>query len=102
MTGIAILIGPGVVMNWYYSRRTGLEIGRFWKETIQLYIIPIALCVLTLLLQRKIGFYDVRLLFIGIAVYTIVFAFLQVKFVMNEYEKALIFSLLMKFHRGKR
>ena len=25
-------VGKGVLMNWYYRRHVGLEIGRFWKE----------------------------------------------------------------------
>ena len=31
-TAITTFIGKGVLMNWYYRRHIGLEIGRFWKE----------------------------------------------------------------------
>lgn len=31
-TAITTFVGKGVLMNWYYRRHIGLEIGRFWKE----------------------------------------------------------------------
>ena len=31
-TAITTLVGKGLLMNWYYRRHIGLEIGRFWKE----------------------------------------------------------------------
>lgn len=31
-TAVTVLIGPGLVMNSYYKRRIGLDIGYFWRE----------------------------------------------------------------------
>ncbi len=35
-TGLTTLIGKGILMNWYYRRHVGLEIGRFWKEIFRI------------------------------------------------------------------
>jgi len=31
-TGITMFIGNGLIMNWYYKSKVGLDISRFWKE----------------------------------------------------------------------
>ena len=31
-TGLAMLIGNTLVINWYYQKKVGLEVGRFFKE----------------------------------------------------------------------
>ncbi len=31
-TTFTVVIGKGVLMNWYYHKHIGLDIGRFWKE----------------------------------------------------------------------
>lgn len=90
VTGVALVIGQGFIMNWYYSKKTGLEIGRFWKELLKTIIIPIVLCAVTLVISRFVDFYSIPLLLSGIIIYTLVFALLNWFVVMNSYEKELI------------
>lgn len=100
MTGIALIIGQGFVMNWYYWKKTGLEILRFWKEVGAIYIIPIVMCAATILLSNVIDFYNLFYMLFGIIVYTIVYCALNYMFVMNDYEKEIITGPLSKvFHR---
>ena len=35
-TGFSMFIGNGLVMNWYYSSVTGLQIKEFWKQIIKI------------------------------------------------------------------
>lgn len=94
MTGMALLIGQGFIMNWYYSKKIGLNILYFWKEIGQVIIWPTILCVITLIVSRFVNFYDLRVLMIGIVVYTILFAVVSLRFVVNDYERDLIYSPL--------
>ena len=96
MTGVALVIGQGFVMNWYYSKKTGLEIGRFWKELLKTMIIPVIMCIVTLLISRFVDFYNIPLMLTGIVLYTIVFAILNWFVVMNNYEKELISKPVLK------
>lgn len=96
MTGLALIIGQGFIMNWYYQKKTGLEMGRFWKEIAEIYLIPICMCVLTIFLSRSINFYNILIMLIGIVVYTLVYCILIWKFVMNNYERELIINLIKK------
>lgn len=45
MTGVALIIGQGFVMNWYYHKKTGLDMLRFWKQMLSVYIVPTLLCI---------------------------------------------------------
>lgn len=96
MTGVALVIGQGFVMNWYYRKKIGLEIGRFWKSVGVIYIIPAVMAVVTHLVSRAIDFYRIVPLFAGIAVYTVIFCILNWGFVMNTYEKELIMNPIRK------
>lgn len=35
-TGFSMFIGNGLIMNWYYSSITGLQIKEFWKQIIKI------------------------------------------------------------------
>ncbi len=87
MTGIALIIGQGIVMNMYYWKKIGLNIPRFWKELGKVYIVPTIMCAITLLLYLFIDFYNIYFLVIGIVIYTIIFCLLNWFIVMNDYEK---------------
>ena len=96
MTGVAMVIGNGFVMNWYYHRKTGLDMIRFWKQMGNVYIVPVLMCAATLLISKFIDFYKLPILFTGIAIYTVIYCVLNWKFTMNTYEKRLIFGRLKK------
>ena len=44
-TGLAMLVGNTFIINWYYSKKVGLEIGRFFKE-VYLKLVPAILSAL--------------------------------------------------------
>lgn len=90
MTGIATFIGQGLIMNWYYSSKTELNMKRFWKELFRPIIVSVPLCLITILLSCFINFFDITTLLIGIVCYTMVFFFIYWIFVMNDYEKSII------------
>lgn len=105
MTGIALVIGQGFVMNWYYWKKIKLEIPRFWKEVSKIYIFPIIMCVLVLISSLYINYYNIITLVIGIIVYTLVYVLVNWFFVMNDYEKSIfkdpVMKVLNKFRKKK-
>jgi len=90
MTGLSYLIGHGLIMNWYYWKRMGLNIPRFWKSIVGIFVIPILLTVLTLWISTKVDFYNICPLLIGMVVYAVAYCILSWLFVMNDYEKGLV------------
>lgn len=97
VTGIALIIGQGFAMNWYYKAKIGLNISKFWREIIKIYIAPTVMCVVTLLLSNVVDFYNLIWLADGIVIYTVVFALISWFFVMNDYEKNLFKKPIKKY-----
>ncbi len=95
MTGVARIVGQGFVMNWYYNKKIGLEIGRFWKAVLPIYFPPILMTLVTLALGRYfIDFYSVITLVIGIVCFSIIYVAYNWLFVMNEEEKSIVKDIL--------
>ena len=89
-TGMSNVIGQGLVMNWYYYKKIGLEMPRFWRNIGSLLPIPICMCIIGVILDRYIDYSAIPIFLAGVIVYTIIFAGLSWKFCMNTYEKDLI------------
>ena len=96
VTGGATVLGQGFIMNWYYWKKIGLEIPRFWKETGKMFIIPTIMCVITLLIKQFITLDTWMWLLLAIAIYTIVFAITNGFIVMNDYEKDICIGPIRK------
>lgn len=99
MTGVALIIGQGFLMNWYYHKKTGLNMLRFWGNIGKIYIIPVIMCIITLAISRYVDFYHLPILIIGIVLYTLVYCILNWTLVMNDYEKNLIKEPFQKLCR---
>lgn len=102
MTGVALVIGQGFAMNWYYHKKTGLDMARFWKQMANVYFVPVTMCAATLLLSKCIDFYKLPILFGGIVIYTIVYCVLNWMFTMRTYEKELLLGQLNRWRRRKK
>lgn len=95
-TAIAVFIGNGLIMNWYYYHRTKIDIPSFWKQISLLLpslIIPILLGLYVLLYVRVESLMSFALF---VVIYTFVFFASLFLFGMNRYEKDLLLSPSIK------
>lgn len=101
-TGIAFMVGNGIIMNIYYYKVTKLNIGKFWKNIGQMTIIPAVLVIA--------GYWEVNCyipvkgitrFLVEVIIYTLVFCGLSWKITMNQYEKNLFCDLIKKLLRIK-
>jgi O-antigen/teichoic acid export membrane protein len=90
MTGIALILGQGIVMNWYYHKKTGLDMIRFWKDVGGIYIIPVLMCMSAILLGSVIDYNTLWIMLVSIGVYSIVFLVLNWLFVLKDEEKTFV------------
>ena len=89
-TGIALLIGNGLIMNWYYHARVGLDIKFFWKEILS-FIPALMPTILAGILMVRYLSLDSILQFIGLGIIYIIIFCVSMWFIgMNQYEKDLI------------
>lgn len=105
VSGIAYMIGPVIIMNWYYYKKIGLEIGRFWKNIFPIFICPVSLCIITCIISNFINFDKWIPLFIGILCFAVLFIIISWKFVFTDYEKDIfrgpVLKIVRKFRRKK-
>lgn len=86
----ALLLGQGLIMNVYYSRKQGIDIAGFWKEILKMMIIPVIVSTISFFLVERIGLHSWSQLFMGIIVFSVVYIPLFWFFSMNSEERALI------------
>ena len=95
MTGIARIIGQGFVMNWYYLKRMGLEIGRFWKSILPIYTFAALLAFSAYIVGSfLVDFYKVGNLIFCILIFTLSYAIFCWLTIMNNQERSLIKDVL--------
>ena len=97
MSGLALVLGQGFVMNWFYSKKIGLEIRRFWKSVLPIYVFPVIIAVVTILIGKYlVDFYRVIPLVCGIVLFTFVYIVYNWCLVMNGDEKGIVKSFIRR------
>ena len=97
MSGLALVLGQGFVMNWFYSKIIGLEIRRFWKSVLPIYVFPVIIAVVTILIGKYlIDFYRIIPLVSGIVLFTFVYIVYNWCLVMNGDEKGIVKSFIRR------
>ena len=95
-TSIALLIGHGVILNWYYWKKIHLNIGDFWKQIICLSFPFLGACLLMVLVNMLLPSDEVLLVIGKMLLYTILcFAFLW-HWGCNSFEKSQIIAPILK------
>lgn len=106
-TGIAYLIGNGLVMNIYYYKVTKLDIPRFWANILKMSIVPGILCAIGyIVFNYFVTTPSLLIFFLEILGYSLIFVLLSWFFTMNDYEKS-VFSdalkkVINKLKRGRK
>lgn len=95
-TGLAMFIGNGLVMNWYYLKVTNLEIIKFWKNIISISIGVIIITLLCYVLNSIISIGGTNIFIIKIMVFLIVYVLIMYKFFMNMDEKIKIKTFIYR------
>lgn len=95
-TAIALLLGNGLFMNWYYHKKIGLNMLAFWKSMAS-FILPL----LAMFLFGGVYVYFVRvsgwvMFLISAAIFAAVYCVVMWLLGMNKYEKQLVRKMLRK------
>lgn len=101
-TAFAMILGNGFLMNWYYSKRIGVDIGYFWTQLCGV-IIPAAICTIcfsVLYWFTPLNHSSWFFIIVAIIVYVVLYAIVQWKFGLNEYEQMLVRQLFHKVNDG--
>lgn len=96
-TGISLLLGNVMVMNWYYYYRVGLNMKYFWHQIVKLGPALLLPMVAGLLFRSLVNLFDLVTFIVSGLIY-VAFYFISVWFFgLNEYEKELFKRPMVKF-----
>lgn len=90
----SIVLGNGLFMNWYYHVHIGIDIIFFWKRNLPVVIVSSVVLSVCMLLIRMIPVLNWTQFFLWGVFYSGLFALAIFHFVLNDDERALLFSRL--------
>lgn len=93
---IAIVLGYGFILNYYYRKRVNLDTIDFWKQIAKMTVLPLLFIFLCELLIPNDYVQSFKDLFIVAFLSSTVYIPLVLKFSANEFERNLIFSSILK------
>lgn len=86
-SAVSYILGQGFIMNWYYWKKTGINIPLFWKNIIKMSLAPAVMITVGIVICKFIVIDNWLSLFIGIGIYIICYIPIVWFTGMNEYEK---------------
>ena len=89
-TGVSMFLTSGVIMNWYFQRKAGLDIKKFWKETAPVIITAVLLTMGALILKQQLKIEPAGSIWkfgAGVLLYTALYAAVMLGIVANQSEK---------------
>ena len=101
-TCLAYLLGNVLIMNWYYARRIGLNISRFWKNIGRMCPTVIVFLAAGLWTADHAALDSWPRFFTGAAIYTLLYLPAAYAFMMDRYERELCIGVLKKLLRRRK
>lgn len=98
-TSISLFIGNGLIMNWYYHHRVGLDMKYFWSQILKFMPALFPPIVVGALIALFIDLTHVITFLICSMIYIITFCISMWLLGMNQYEKDLIGKPIIKVLR---
>ena len=102
-TGISMFLTSGLIMNWFFQKRVGLNMIKFWKTTIGIISLAVLLTGAACFIKGMIWHDPVSIiqLGLGILLYTIVYGAVMFLFATDPAERELL-QRLLKTRRKSR
>ena len=98
-TAIGLVVGNGLIMNWYYSKKIKLDIKYFWTQILRLFPSVVFPCVIGMIVLHFISIQGIIGLCFGGVLYVIIYLISIWHLGMNGYEKGLVSGIGRKILR---
>lgn len=85
--GLTLFIGQWLIMNIYYELKQNINIRNFWKQILNMAVVPIILTVCGLISLLYIDLNSWKTLLAGVGGYSSIYLVAFYKFSMNDYER---------------
>lgn len=98
-TSLSLIIGNIIIVNIYYQIKVGIDVISFWKEIIKMTVYLLMPFIIVLFLISIFDFTGILKMLIFGCIYVLLYVIFAYFLVINDYEKKLFYSLLIKFRR---
>ncbi|MBR5289043.1 MAG: oligosaccharide flippase family protein [Clostridia bacterium] len=98
-TAISMIVGNGLVMNWYYHRRIGIDIIGFWKSILSMLPSMAVPALLGLAVVSRIEFAGYAGVLLFALPYTAVFCACLYALGMNQSERDMVMGMVRRLNR---
>lgn len=98
---IALIIGQGLLMNIYYEKRQNIDIKEFWRQILKMSIAPAILTTSAYIVVDSIGITSILSMGIAMIIYTLAYCIVLWLFSMNQSEKSLLSTPIIKIFRHR-
>ena len=97
-TAGAMLVGSGIIMNWYYWKRTGIDIPAFWSSVCRFAVAPFLLFAVVFAASATVlpTIDSWAALILAVALYVVAYLAVCWLFSFNDYEKGLVKTILRR------
>lgn len=95
-TAVALFVGNGLFMNWYYHKKIGLNMLAFWKSMASFILPLLVVCLFGAIYVYFVHVSGWGMFLISAAVFTVVYCVAMWLLGMNKYEKQLVRKMLRK------
>lgn len=96
VSGIALFVSNGLIMNWYFKKYLNIDIKTFWKQILKITISVILCSFIGILLNYILGIGSISILVLKLLLYTLIYLIIMWITSFNKDEKMLIFKLKNK------
>lgn len=96
-TCVCALIGHGFIMNWYYYKKIGLDIPKFWRKNIPIILLSAGVGTMAIVINSFLVSGNILLFLIKAVLFVAAVFVLQYFINMNDFEKGIIKKLFSKF-----
>lgn len=98
-TAVALILGQGLFMNYYYHKKIGLNMWKFWKSILA-FTSGCAILLLAGYVIKVVAYPDSLLILISeIILYSAIYCVVIYFVCMNEYERGIVKSTMCKIRR---
>lgn len=98
-TAISLLIGNGLIMNWYYHKKVGLDMKYFWGQILKFVPSLLPPAAIGVFMYFFMNLYQIKIFLVCGIIYVGIFCVSMWFIGMNSYEKDLIGNPMKKLLR---
>lgn len=95
-SGVAMAVSSGLVLNWYYQAKVGMDMLGWWKSVLREIAPMVALCVVGCLAWRPFSGCGWGGLALGVLCWAVAFSLVSYLLCADEYEKGLVKGAVRK------